>query len=137
MLLRRERHHGKRRIAYGFAGLIALIVGGVWVAQMGFLFQTASSEDFRGNFLKMQSDIESGMEFGNAQIGSQYPEITKTPDEKLDEISADVEGSVTGLKTQLLLNAAAQQAVERLNASANAEEEVTPTDSTTPEPVAQ
>ena len=132
MLLRREHNHRRRNAVYLFVGAVAVAVGGVWLGQMGLLFHTASSEEFQTNFLKLQNDVDAGMTYGNAQVGSQYPDLTKSPEQKLQEISDQASAN---LKLRAALNAAATQAVEHLNANASAEE--ASTDSVTTEPVAQ
>lgn len=120
MLLRREHNHRHRRFTYLVSSLVVLAVVGVWLGQMGFLFHTASTEEFQANFLKLQNDINAGMEYGNAQIGSQYPEMKKSAQEMVNDL-----GSATAAKlnTQEILNAAAAKVAERLNANVSAQEE--------------
>ena len=57
------------------------------------------------------------MEYGNAQIGSQYPEMKKSAEEMVNDL-----GSATAAKlnTQEILNAAAAKVAERLNANVSA-----------------
>jgi hypothetical protein len=135
MLLRREHNHRRKAAVYLFAGVVALAVVGVWLGQTGLLFHTASTEEFQTNFLKLQNDIDAGMTYGNAQVGSEYPDMVKTPEQKLEEIADKASANV---KMRTALNAAAAQVVERLNANASAEEAPAPTDEISPtEPVAQ
>lgn len=122
MHIRKEHAPGKHRLVIVLVTVLTLGVAGVWGYQVRDLFSQQTGESVGDSWREMVRQYDEAVEYSNT-VQQYLPDSPDNFGEVVADVTAGVEAG-TAAESETDMDVLAQTLIEKLNASAQAEETV-------------